>query len=303
MTVFILLLIGIGVLFSVRICISKLYEARNGSSFGSTILFTFFFSLFASIFLFCLNKFTLNFTWFSFVFAIVIAIIEILAAILAIKILHFGSPLVYTLFLLAGEISFPFIYGVIVGEKITVFRVIGAVLAIFCVAIPVIFSKEKINSKMKILFFIFCIFALILDGTTGIVLELHGNGLFGKFEPISSLDLTLTYFIVMAILSPICYLIWRFAKRKEIAEKHPFINKWLFIFAICYAVIGSVGNLLNIYCASSPEVPASLQFGLIACTQIVVSSLIGWLVFKEKVNKITISQIVIAISAAVLLMF
>lgn len=303
MALFILLLLAVGALFSIRICISKLYEAKNGNSFGSTIIFTFFFSIFASIFLFCLNKFTLHINWFSFVFAIIIAIIEILAAILAIKILHDGSPLVYTLFLLAGEISFPFIYGAVIGESITVFRVLGALLAIFCVAVPVIFEKNKDNSKAKILFYILCVLALVLDGTTGIVLELHGNGLFHKFEPMSSIDLTLTYFLVMAILSPICYLIWRFVKKEEIKEKHPFINKWLFIFAICYAIVGSSASLLNIYCASSPEIPASMQFGLISCSQIVLSSLIGWVVFKEKINKITIAQIVIAISAAVLLMF
>ena len=138
-----LLLVSTGALFAIRIGISKKYEGVNGNSLGSSFIFTTFFSIFAAIFLFCVNGFKIEFSWFSFVFAALLAIIEITAALLAIKILANGSPFIYTLFLLAGEVSLPFIYGACIGENISAFRIVGAFLAVFCAAYPIIFTKQK----------------------------------------------------------------------------------------------------------------------------------------------------------------
>jgi len=283
-----------GLLFSIRIGFSKKYESVNGTSLRASLIFTTLFSIFGVFTALCFSGFKVEFSAYSLLFAGLIAVIEIVGVILSMKILKEGSSLMYTLFLLSGGMFCPFIYGIaFLGENPSGLCIIGTVMVVMSLVIPLFFEKKKPSWKLYLL----CTLAFLFNGGCSIVLKAHQ---ITTDQPIvSSTMFTFYYFAIMAVLCPIIFAFT--CIKKENRKAKIIFNKWVFICAIAYAIIGTGASCLNVYCAS--VVPATIQFAIVTTATILGSFFVGWLVYKEKVNKISILQLIVAVSGAVILIF
>lgn len=291
------LLVIAGLLFSVRIVFSKLYSKKNGETLGSSLLFATFFSIFSAIFMFAINGFKFEFSWYSFIFASITAVLETLMSIIAVRILGEGNSVVYTVFLLLGGVVGPIIYGTaFLGEKPSISCIIGLVVSMSALFVPLFAKHEK--KKATLLFFILCIVTFIINSFGNIAIKMHQ---ISNEQIVSSQMYTATYFAIMAILNPIIYGFWRIKHKQIGPENKLLINKWLYIFAICYGVVGGGASLLNIYCAST--VPATIQPALVSCFSIIGSSILGIVIFKDKIKPQVVIQVILSLVGGILLMF
>ena len=106
--------------------LNKLYQRRAGSSAAAGFAFNALCGIFTAIVFWAINGFKFEFTPFSLVMATAMATSVLLYSLAGLKMLSGGRLAVYTLFLMTGGMSLPYIFGLIFwNEPFSVLRTIG----------------------------------------------------------------------------------------------------------------------------------------------------------------------------------
>lgn len=292
---YLLMLIGVMILAFNFSC-QKLYQKHVGSSVVKGLLFntldgivltvTFFFVHYA------LGGFQgFKFSWFAIVTAAAMSSFCFIYVILGFKMMKQGPVANYSLFLMAGGMIVPYLYGVMfLGEfnSLSAHQIVLRILGLVLVVLGIVVSnktKEKSSNIKAIILLGSLIF--LLNGGASVSSKVH------QLPEFIDLATTTTGFVfiqglVKAILCSIALAVVG-PKHKEELKAVPKPKAWL--FSAGNAIGSGVYVIIQLVCAS--KLAASVLFPMITGGTIIFSALAGRLFFKEKITKSTFIGIIL----------
>lgn len=268
-----LLITSASILFSIQFVFTKKYQTTAGNDLKATFLYNAISPIGFAIVIFFMEKCKVDCTPFSLLLAMTWAVVCNAITYFSIKALSLGSISNYSLFLMAGGMVLPTVYGVFFGDSFGVFKILGIAFVLFAVLMRVNI-KEKADKKALL-----CFFALFLfNGSVGIISSLHQSNSI-PFERISatqfSLLRSLTTIGVGAVLFGICSI-----KKKENSpslQSYAKASPWAGIGGL----INGIANLFLLL--SLKDLQPSLQYPIITGGCIFLSA-ISSLLLKEKIT-------------------
>ena len=194
-------------------------------------------------------------------------------------ILAFASgPWSYTFLIVCLSMLMPTFSGAIFWhEHITLQQYIGTALVVLCFVMSV--EKKKDEKKANLKWLLFTLIAYLTSGSVGITQKVHQSSAYAD-ELNAFLIIS---FVAGAILSGICALV--FARRDGFAD-HKFSSKELATSFAMFVIIGLANatmHKLNLYLSGVMD--AAVFFPVANGVPIILTSLIAFTVFKEKLSK------------------
>lgn len=322
--IYYLLLFISAVLFSGQFLFTKQYQRYNGDSLRSTLKLSFFAYITIAIFFFIkanvgVESLRFGFSWFTLLMTLGVAVVSVLCMYLGVKVLGIGNMAVYSTFMMIGSMVLPSLVGVTVyGEKLTLLK--GAALLLMLVAVFFTSGNDDTKSNKKALLFYISVF--ILNGLVGVLFTIHNNQptWSAYWEtvngvPVVNSDVFMSWYgISTALLSGVLLCISKCKDKKKSEELNASIVKtagagmqrtMLFSLAIAvgYGVANGMGNYFISISTAPNALGSSVTFPIVNGGTILVSTLMGIFLYKEKATWKTWVGCVCVLIATVLFMF
>jgi drug/metabolite transporter (DMT)-like permease len=280
---------------------ARVYQKRYIKGVSSLLFYPIPVALVSILFFLCLTGFHIGFTTFTFVMALIYALAGTLYSVLGLIIVRLGKLSVYMIFLMLGGMLIPFVYGIVfLNETLTGGRIVGIVFLIISLFMPFIGLKRSktassdcapVHKGNQKLYIILCICVFFLNGCVSTVSKVH---------QINKSALDTNEFLVWInffnlVLSALVFGIYKLyillnAKNKKYRENPNFtkserektavLSVLLLLSIIALFTCG--GGLLLMLGAKS--LPASVLFPLTTGGTIILTSLAGWIFFKERIH-------------------
>lgn len=272
--------------FSGQFAFTKIYEGTVRQTTASSLIMLTVTGLVGALLFLIIGGFQISPSPITVMWAAVFALIMIPYYTLGIKVLSLGSLAIYSMFMMLGGMIVPFFYGIILlGEEISIGKLIGTVLLTLFIILQAVSQRDaetsscKGSGKRRGMFFALCLLVFFINGMTGVVAKAHQISV-GAADEISFtvISCTLTAVFGGAILSVLA------ARQKQPvieAVRRVIHAKPMLVMALIGAAAHS-GNLLHLTAAAI--LPASVQFPIVSGGVIVLSALVSVTVFKEKVT-------------------
>ena len=260
--------------YALNFAVTKLYQLSEGNNLDAGVVFNCLVGLAGTVIYFAICGFKVEVTTFSVVLSFLMTVFVGLYTIIGFKIMSLGSMAVYTVFLMLGGMILPYFYGLLfLNEEITVAKVIAMMLMTFAIILQ---NSGDDGKRGKAVFYILCIAVFILNGAVSVVSKVHQS--YPQYESVSNngfvLLNNLMRFLLFGTMIPFI--------RKQ-GTKMLNIKPKMYAVIIASAVISSVASFFQLVGAS--YLPASIQFPVISGGTIVFTALMGFLFFKECINK------------------
>ena len=262
---------------------NKGYQTVCGTSPKKALGFNCLLGLFTFVIFLGINGFRISFTPFSFALSAIMNVILVSYSLIGFKLLESGTMALYTVFLMSGGMILPYIYGVIyLKEPFGILRFVALVLILF----GVILSNGSGGKPSKKQFFM-CIAVFILNGFVSIISMMH------QIETVHSTVTAAEYVMLGGIFKFVfCGILFFSVKdkpeEKKTSDKKNIVLKAVSLIALA-AVCDGVSYLLQLYGASN--LPATVLYPFITGGGIVFSTVLGALVFGEKLTKRTVLSV------------
>ena len=267
-----LLIIFADILLAISFALQKIYQKKAGIGTYAGLFFNAALGLFTALIFFVANKFTINFSVYSLIMVFIWAGLGAIYMMLGFRILKSGNMSYYTLFLMTGGMVVPYIWGVLfLNEPLTLMRTIGIILIILAIVISN-FSGSITDKKLIVL----CIIIFFLNGFVSVVSKLHQVNT--TYETIGATDFVFWSGIIKFI---ICGLILFFFKRKN-ADVRDIDAKAVLPIICLSAIVSGISSICQLKGAIS--IPATVLYPLVTGGTIILSSITGCIVFKEKLS-------------------
>lgn len=292
--------------FSMQIIFTKLFEKKNGDGIKISACFSFVSGLVSIIIILIINSFKVDFSLFTFLMGLAIGAECVIASILSIKAMVFGTVAVATMFFMLGGTVIPSFIGLVfLNESMSINTIIATVIIIFALMLPV-FDKtqgEKTggsSKNRKLIFILLCIGLFFANGANSAICELHQT--FGKgFEDVNNFSSVFFYsnnFLFWMYLFQMLFagLVLLFSPKKETLKIT--IQKNTVISGTGFAVVNILGTVLQLYCALL--VNASIMFPFITGGTIIFTTVLSSIFYKEKINRYIIVENVLLLGASIL---
>lgn len=252
----------------------KIFQQKKGNSLSTGLLFNGIAGLFSAISFVFISGFKIGAEPYSIVMATAQTILVTAYTLISFKILEEGNLSLYTLFLMTGGMTLPYLYGVLfLDEKLSPLRCVGL---IFIIAAVVMSNADiKKTSQKQILL---CVFVFFLNGMVSIVSKIH------QIETVyKTVDSASFAFWTSAIKLIICVPIYMFVKKgtESICDLK---DIKITIIILLSALTGGVSYLLQLIGAK--DIPATVLYPLVTGGSIIMCALAGFVVFKEKPTKL-----------------
>ncbi len=280
--------------------VNKVYQKKFDNPLFF-ILLPMFTGLTTLILFFILNRFSLQVNRFVLIITFINALVNNVYGIIGILAMKYGSVTLYTMVAMSGGMLIPYFYGIIfIGEPLSVFTVVGAVVLVTALIINA-FSTPVKTEKSGLKFFIICCLVFILNGT---------SSLLGKIHQINAAALPTNDFIVwLSIFSVIncaiflsVYVLYRKLKNKKaertIRPKQIFHSAYV---SFGHGVFYGAGLMLQLWAAI--KLPASVQYPFITGGSVILSTVFAKIVFKEKLNLKNIISLILLMTGTVAFVF
>lgn len=260
------------VLMAVTFALQKKYQEKAGVSIKASLVYTILLGVFSSALFFVLNKMTLAVTPFSIVMATLISAVGTAYVFIGFHVMKKGNMSIYTLFLMTGGMTVPYLYGVLfLNEPLTLMRTVGLFLIIGAIVVAN-FKKGKMDKEMIFL----CITVFLLNGICSVIAKTHQISF--ASEIVSSSDFAFLVMITKTVGGLLCLLVYQQVKKGSALPKIRLSSVvWLAFFA---AIADGVSYLFQLM--GAVDVPATVLYPLVTGGTIAISSLTDCFVFKEK---------------------
>lgn len=273
MNAYILILIA-DVLMAVNFIFQKTYQKEAGTAIKAGLTYNAITGFFSAILFLFINGFKIKLTVFSCLMAAIFATAITFYTLIGFKIMEKGSMSLYTIFLMSGGMTVPYIFGVIfLNEELTILRTIGLAAIIVAIAISNI-GKEKPDIKQLI----FCIGVFMLNGISSVTSKVHQIS--AVSEVVTSTDFA---FIVMSFKAIISLLFLLVNNKKIGIGREPKLplksTIWIMMLA---SLLDGLTYMLQLIGAIS--LPASVLYPLITGGTVILTAFAGMIVFKEKLS-------------------
>lgn len=252
----------------------KKYQTTAGTSFKAGLTYNAMTGVFSAVMFFVINKFKIEVSGFSLLMAAIFATVVMTYIFIGFKIMEKGNMSLYTLFLMSGGMTVPYIWGVLfLNEELTVIRTLG--LAAIILAIVISNSGSKKPDKKQLLL---CLAVFMLNGVSSVVSKLH------QINPVSEVVTSPDFaFLVMAFKAVICLTVMiTFRKRLTVDTEEKLPIKSLIPIILCAALADGFTYMLQLIGATT--LPATVLYPFITGGSVILTSLAGVLVFKEKLT-------------------
>lgn len=269
-----ILVIFADILLAMTFVIQKKYQLKVGVSVKSSLVYTVLTGLFSAIIFLVINGFKVRATWFSLVMAIAFTIVVTAYTLIGFRIMEKGSMSIYTLFLMSGGMTVPYIYGVaFLNEELTFIRTLGLLLIITAISVSN-FTKRKTDKEQIFL----CIAVFFINGASSVISKIHQISPASKM--VSSSDFV---FLVMTARTIIGLIPVLLKKEKEESIKVKSGSLWFLIFLIFLAAAAN-GVSFMLQLIGAADLPATVLYPLVTGGTIILSSFADLLVFKAKLS-------------------
>ena len=211
MNSYILILLLADILMAVTFALQKKYQERAGIGVKASLVYTVLLGSFSAVIFFIMNNLTVQATPFSVIMAVLLSSASTAYAFIGFRVMKEGNMSVYTLFLMSGGMTVPYIYGVLfLNEELTLMGTLVLFLIIGAIAVSN-FSKGKVNRKQIFL----CIAVFLLNGAVSVISKAHQVS--NPSQMVSSSDFVILAAISKVALSILALLFWH--KHKGKADK------------------------------------------------------------------------------------
>ncbi len=256
--------------FGNEFCITKNVSEKAGIGTYAGLFFNAASGLFTAIIFWGVNRFAISFSVYSLIMVFIWSGLVAIYMMIGFRILKSGNMSYYTLFLMTGGMVVPYIWGVLfLNEPLTLMRTIGIMLIILSIVITNL-SGSKPDKKLIML----CAVIFFLNGFVSVVSKLHQVNT--TYETIGTTDFVFWSGIMKFI---ICGLALLFFKRKndDVGE----VDVKVVLPIVCLsAIVSGVSSICQLKGAIS--IPATVLYPLVTGGTIILSSITGCIVFKEK---------------------
>ena len=264
-------------------------------------------SLICALVLFCVGGFKFEISAYSLLLGLAFGTITMVYTIVnsvAIKIGPYG----YTTVIVSLSTAITAISGSIFwNEPIGIFKITGIILMCACFYLAVDTKKEE-GKHTNVKWFILCLIGLFLCASVGLIQKIHQNSIF-KLELIPFL---IVAFLTSGILSLLIFMLLKSRKRKteitlknqtDIAPKGRANNlRKIIILSAVMIICGictAANNALNLYL--SGVVDTAVFFPIVNGIPLMMSLVVSFFLFKERLNKKQMSGLVIGLISIVCL--
>ncbi|MBE7036108.1 MAG: EamA family transporter [Clostridia bacterium] len=269
-----ILIIMADLLLAANFVFQKRYQKLFGTSLKAGLVYNALMGVFSAVMFLCINRFEIRITGFSFLMAVIFATVVMLYIFVGFKLMEKGSMSIYTLFLMAGGMTVPYVWGVLfLDEKLTLIRTIG-LLAIIA-AIGISNSGAKKTDKKQI---IMCVAVFLLNGVASVTSKMH------QINPVSQVVTSPDFaFLVMVVKAVMCSIIL-FINRKQFAGDDRKISQVKTILPIVLLAAMTDGLSYMLQLIGATQLPATVLYPMVTGGSVILTSLAGVIVFKEKLS-------------------
>ena len=285
------LMVGIAdILLAVSFILQNKYQQKNGSGIGSGLLFSILTGGFSSVIFLALCGMKPEISAYSIIMAFSQTALATGYTLISFIILKKGSVALYTLFLMTGGMTVPYIWGVIfLNEPLTLMRSIGLVLIIIAVALSNTGIKKPTVSQLLL-----CIVIFILNGFVSVVSKLHQINT--TYNPVGSTDFVFWTSLIKFI---VCIPVFMIFTKKDTEYKYTNTEiKGILPIVLASSAISGVSYILQLNGASN--LPATVIYPLITGGSIILSALAGFIILGEKPSIQQIAGIVICFAGTLM---
>ena len=274
--------------FAGQFAFTKLYEGAVKQTAITTLVMLAVTGFFGAVMYIFVCNFSVSFSYVSLFWAAFMAVIMIPYYMIGIKVLSLGSLAIYSMFMMLGGMLVPFFYGVVfLHEELSVWQIVGTVTLTVFIILQAVWQQptdenetQGSDKNKKILFFVLSILIFIINGMTGVIAKAHQI----SQGAVDEASFTVISCALTAIFSLMLLTFVALKNRREVLAQMKSMLKikpiavMLLIGASAYT-----GNFLHLKAASA--VPASVQFPLVSGGVIVISALVSFFAFREKLSK------------------
>lgn len=274
------------ILLAVDFAVNKLYQKKYGTGIEAGLKFNALLGLFTALIFYAVNGFKFTFSAYSLLMASIVSLSIMSYNILGFRVLKSCSMAFYTLFLMCGGMTLPYIWGVMfLNEEMSVFHILGLVLII--ASIIIIANDRKIPSKYIL---ILCVIIFCLNGISSIVTKMHQ--IEKTYECVSETEFVMAAGFAKFIIAAFAYIIVKIKNKDKVCEEKKNEKFTYGIFLIVMSTLfGGLSYMLQLNGAKN--LPATILYPLITGGTIIFSSLTGIIFFKEKISKRLVLSIAI----------
>lgn len=185
------------ILFSLQFLMTGTYSKRTKGTVSDSLSFSCGTALIIGTYMIFVDGFTNGFgvdiTWYSVLLSVGMVAVMLLSSYFSIKSLKYINLSLYSVFLMLGGMIVPSVFGITVGEPLTLGKLLCAVLIIGAMALSV--EKTGGGKKGAAKYYFACFF---LNGCGGVFAKLLT--MYKEYE-VSSNDFLITYTLLTAVLS------------------------------------------------------------------------------------------------------
>ncbi|MBD8946498.1 MAG: hypothetical protein EGR97_04180 [Clostridiales bacterium] len=263
-------------IFSGCFWFKDIYREQKGSSFKASFEFSFYSGIAGFLALLIINKFSFEFSPFTFIIAMIAAVNGLLFTICSFKALDKINLSVYSVFSMLGGMALPFAIGIIFyNEAMT----LSKGLCFVSILIAILFTLQKGESKKGTKYYLG---VFVLNGMSGVLTKIFTAADYTKTSPAG-------YSILTSVCSIALSAIMLFIISRK--EKLPKTNS-----KVVFACLGSgIANRLANYIlvAALLFVDASVQYPMVTGGVMIISTLIC-LFTGKKVSKCEMLSVLIS---------
>lgn len=243
------------IMFSFQFLFNQIYEKTNGGSLRSMLIFTLGANFTGLFILLCINKFKLEFSWFTTAIALLAAINNLLYSYCSLKALGKINLSLYSVFAMLGGMTLPFIVGIFAyNEEIT----LGKVICFTAITASLFLTIEKGTTKNGLLYYSG---VFIMNGMSGVLSKIYQSTDIKKTGE-AGYSMMISFLIII-----ICLLMLIFIKKPDIRFSYKALGA-----SAGYGLLSNTANFLLLLSLS--HIPASAQYPFITGGVMIVSTII-----------------------------
>ena len=260
------------VLLTVDFILQKLYQQKAGESSRSVLFFNAANGLFTAVVFYLIGGCRFEFSLFSVGMATLLAFLGLTYSLIGFRILAKGGMGLYSLFLMTGGMTIPYVFGLLfLEESLNAARIIGLV----CIIAAIILANAGKGSRNRSVLLL-CAAVFFLNGFVSVVSKIHQVDV--NHSPISATGFVFWSGVAKFVLCSAAIL---FRGKNDASEPLP-LRPGALCLILASALIGGLSYLCQLIGAA--ELPASVLYPFVTGGSIVLSNLTGALLYKEKID-------------------
>lgn len=275
--------------------LGKAYQLRVPPSPSAVMYKAALTALLSALMFWLMSGCEVRFSGYTLLFSAVAALLGTLSVAVCFFGYASGSIAVFTMFQMTGGMLLPFIYGVLCGNEISVWRIAGMILLLVSIALPFIVSgRSAARPTPGFLFLSLAVF--FLNGAFSITSYIYSNSpsSTGAFP-----FLVLKSLLSAALTLPLLLI---FAGKRGHSAPAPQRSRYVLpLLLVLMTAADGLSYWLQLVGAA--HLPAVALYPIVTGGTVAATALAGRLFFREKIGVPGIAAVLIAFAATFLFMF